>query len=180
MVRLEGREPKLNARFIVTNLKGKPQRIYERIYCTRGEVENRIKELFDVALDRTSCEQVRQAVPHLALLPLIDERGGEPRDQTEPAIRSFEQHRAAVRTGVRNVEAGGQRPVEQLRKQNTRCRDRVAHAKASFHGESSLNKRFLSRGGLRVLYDSRIIQARAAVIPGAAKVRRTRAGARRR
>lgn len=57
VVRLEGREPKLNARFVVTNLTGKAQRIYERIYCMRGEVENRIKELFDVALDRTSCSR---------------------------------------------------------------------------------------------------------------------------
>jgi hypothetical protein len=57
VVRLEGREPRLNARFVVTNLPGKPQRIYERIYCQRGEVENRIKELFDVALDRTSCSR---------------------------------------------------------------------------------------------------------------------------
>jgi len=55
VVRLEGREPRLNARFVVTNLTRKPQRIYERIYCQRGEVENRIKELFDVAIDRTSC-----------------------------------------------------------------------------------------------------------------------------
>jgi len=52
---LEGREPRLNARFVVTNLPGKAQRIYERIYCMRGETENRIKELFDVAIDRTSC-----------------------------------------------------------------------------------------------------------------------------
>jgi len=55
MVRLEGREPRMNARFVVTNLPGKAQRIYERIYCMRGEAENRIKELFDVAIDRTSC-----------------------------------------------------------------------------------------------------------------------------
>ena len=59
VVRLEGREPRLNARFVVTNLRGKAQRIYERIYCMRGEVENRIKELFDVALDRTSCSKFR-------------------------------------------------------------------------------------------------------------------------
>ena len=59
VVRLEGREPRLNPRFVVTNLKGKPRRIYERIYCQRGEIENRIKELFDVALDRTSCSQFR-------------------------------------------------------------------------------------------------------------------------
>jgi hypothetical protein len=59
VVRLEGREPRLNARFVVTNLRGKAQRIYERIYCMRGEVENRIKELFDVAIDRTSCSRFR-------------------------------------------------------------------------------------------------------------------------
>ncbi len=59
VVRLEGREPKLNPRFVVTNLTGKPQRIYENIYCMRGEIENRIKELFDVALDRTSCLKFR-------------------------------------------------------------------------------------------------------------------------
>ncbi len=57
VVRLEGREPRLNARFVVTNLHGKAQRIYERIYCMRGEIENRIKELCDVALDRTSCSK---------------------------------------------------------------------------------------------------------------------------
>jgi DDE family transposase len=59
VVRLEGREPRVNARFVVTNLAGKARRIYERIYCLRGEVENRIKELFDVALDRTSCSRFR-------------------------------------------------------------------------------------------------------------------------
>ncbi len=59
VVRLDGREPRPNARFVVTNLTGKAQRIYERIYCLRGEVENRIKELFDVALDRTSCAKFR-------------------------------------------------------------------------------------------------------------------------
>jgi Transposase DDE domain group 1 len=59
VVRLEGRAPRRNPRFVVTNLSGKAQRIYERIYCMRGEVENRIKELFDVALDRTSCSKFR-------------------------------------------------------------------------------------------------------------------------
>src|SRR5207245_4388067 len=59
VVRLEGREPRLNPRFVVTNLKCQPQRIYEKIYCLRGEIENRIKELFDVAIDRTSCSKFR-------------------------------------------------------------------------------------------------------------------------
>lgn len=99
-------------------------------------------------------EQVAQAVAHLARLPLIDERGGESRDQAEPPIRGLEQHRAAIGAGVGDVESNRQRPVEQLREQHTRCRGKVAHAKASFRGESTLNKRFLPRGGLRATYDS--------------------------
>ena len=59
VVRLDGREPKDNPRFVVTNLRGKAQRIYERTYCMRGEIENRIKELFEVAIDRTSCSRFR-------------------------------------------------------------------------------------------------------------------------
>lgn len=53
-----GREPRDNPRFVVTNLKGDPQRIYEKIYCARGEIENRIKELHDgLDLGRTSCSR---------------------------------------------------------------------------------------------------------------------------
>ena len=59
VVRHPDREPRLNPRFVVTNLKGRPKRIYERVYCPRGEIENRIKELFDVAFDRTSCSRFR-------------------------------------------------------------------------------------------------------------------------
>jgi hypothetical protein len=59
VVQLAGREPRDNPRFVVTNLTRSPRRIYERIYCQRGEIENRIKELFDVALDRTSCSSFR-------------------------------------------------------------------------------------------------------------------------
>jgi hypothetical protein len=45
-----------NPRYIVTNLPGEPQALYEQIYCARGEMENRIKEqqLYLFA-DRTSC-----------------------------------------------------------------------------------------------------------------------------
>jgi hypothetical protein len=51
-----GREPKDNPRFIVTNIRGWPQRIYEQIYCARGDIENRIKELKEgLQIDRTSC-----------------------------------------------------------------------------------------------------------------------------
>lgn len=52
----DGRKPKENPRFVITNLKGSPRHIYEKIYCPRGDVENRIKELKDgLEIDRTSC-----------------------------------------------------------------------------------------------------------------------------
>ena len=55
VVRAEGKEPKDNPRFVITNLKQSPQWIYEQVYCQRGEIENRIKELHDLQIDRTSC-----------------------------------------------------------------------------------------------------------------------------
>lgn len=45
-----------NPRFVVTNLEGDPQALYEQIYCARGDMENRIKEQqLDLFADRTSC-----------------------------------------------------------------------------------------------------------------------------
>jgi len=45
-----------NTRFVVTNLTGDPQHLYDRRYCQRGEMENRIKEQqLDLFADRTSC-----------------------------------------------------------------------------------------------------------------------------
>ena len=56
MVLHEGRQPKLNVRFVLTDIGGSAQRIYERIYCRRGDAENRLKELkAGPGLDRTSC-----------------------------------------------------------------------------------------------------------------------------
>ena len=51
----DGKEPKDNPRFVITNMKQTPQWIYERVYCQRGEIENRIKELHALQIDRTSC-----------------------------------------------------------------------------------------------------------------------------
>ena len=56
VVRLGDREPRDNPRFVVTNLRQTPRFVYERIYCARGDIENRIKELLDgLQIDRTSC-----------------------------------------------------------------------------------------------------------------------------
>jgi len=55
VTRLEGREPKNNPRFVVTNLRNTPRTVYQR-YRERGDVENRIKELqYGLQIDRTSC-----------------------------------------------------------------------------------------------------------------------------
>lgn len=51
-----GREPRDNPRFVITNLRQSPEWIYRRIYCARGDSENRLKELHrDLAFGRTSC-----------------------------------------------------------------------------------------------------------------------------
>jgi hypothetical protein len=55
VVRAEGKKPKDNPRFVITNMKQSPQWLYEQIYCQRGEIENRIKELHELQIDRTSC-----------------------------------------------------------------------------------------------------------------------------
>jgi len=55
VVRADGKVPKDNPRFVITNMKQTPQWIYEQLYCQRGEIENRIKELHALQIDRTSC-----------------------------------------------------------------------------------------------------------------------------
>jgi hypothetical protein len=56
VVRLPGRKPKDNPRFVITNLKQSPRWIYRHIYSDRGDSENRIKELkLGLEMDRTSC-----------------------------------------------------------------------------------------------------------------------------
>jgi hypothetical protein len=47
-----------NPRFVVTNLPGEPQSLYDEVYCARGEMENRIKEQqLMLFADRTSCHR---------------------------------------------------------------------------------------------------------------------------
>ena len=54
VVRHPGRAPKNNPRFVVTNLPDDPEAVYQ-LYCQRGDVENRLKELHHgLELDRKS------------------------------------------------------------------------------------------------------------------------------
>jgi len=49
-----------NPRFVVTSLKGDVRRLYEEVYCARGEMENRIKEQqLSLFADRTSATTMR-------------------------------------------------------------------------------------------------------------------------
>jgi hypothetical protein len=53
----EGKKPKDNPRFVITNMTQSPQWLYEKVYCQRGDIENRIKELHALEIDRTSCSR---------------------------------------------------------------------------------------------------------------------------
>jgi hypothetical protein len=51
---------KENPRFVVTSLReDEPQALYEKLYCARGEMENRIKEQLCLFADRLSTETMR-------------------------------------------------------------------------------------------------------------------------
>ena len=56
LVKAEHTDQGSNPRFVVTNLAGDAQKLYDEVYCARGEMENRIKEQqLGLFADRTSC-----------------------------------------------------------------------------------------------------------------------------
>ncbi len=56
IVKAEHSDRGANPRYVVTNLEGGSERLYDDIYCARGEMENRIKEQqLGLFSDRTSC-----------------------------------------------------------------------------------------------------------------------------
>lgn len=58
ITRLEYGEQGTNPRFVVTNLQGDAQALYDTLYCQRGEAENRIKEAqLDLFGTRASCSR---------------------------------------------------------------------------------------------------------------------------
>jgi hypothetical protein len=67
IARLEHGAQGADARFIVTSLNGDASELYERLYCARGEAENRIKEAqLDLFGRRASCH--RYAANQMRLL----------------------------------------------------------------------------------------------------------------
>ena len=63
VAKAEWTQGEANPRFVVTSLgrdEAKAKRLYEKIYCARGEMENRIKECqLDLYADRTSTATMR-------------------------------------------------------------------------------------------------------------------------
>lgn len=56
---IDGKE---NPRYVVTSLSATAwpaQKLYEELYCARGDMENRIKEQFTLFADRVSTESIR-------------------------------------------------------------------------------------------------------------------------
>lgn len=51
-----GMRQEIDVRYVVTSLEGDPERLYEGVYCQRGQAENLIKlHKAQLASDRTSC-----------------------------------------------------------------------------------------------------------------------------
>jgi hypothetical protein len=94
VVTLERRNPRDNLRFVVTNLSGSPESLWQ-LYARRGDSENRIKELkCDLQMDRTSstcflANQLRVLLAATAFVLLQALRG---------ALRDTELARAQVGT----------------------------------------------------------------------------------
>jgi len=57
IAKAEHTEKGANPRFVITNIVGNPQRLYDRRYCARGEMENRVKEQMMLFADRASAHR---------------------------------------------------------------------------------------------------------------------------
>ena len=57
IAKIEHSQHGVNPRYVVTNLEGDAKQLYDKLYCARGDMENRIKEnQLDMFGDRTSCQ----------------------------------------------------------------------------------------------------------------------------
>ena len=96
ITRLEYGAQGTNPRFIVTNLEGDAVQLYDRLYCQRGEAENRIKEAqLDMFGTRASCtrfpaNQLRVLLAALAYTLMVRLR--------ELALHASELERASAAT----------------------------------------------------------------------------------
>src|SRR5580658_7974057 len=86
IARVEAGPQGADSRFIVTNLPGLPQALYNKVYCARGRAENLIKaHKLHLASDRTSCSratanQFRLLIHTAAYWLMLSLRGLAPRN----------------------------------------------------------------------------------------------------
>jgi hypothetical protein len=95
-------------------------------------------------------KQVDKLVANLASLPLVPQAGRQAGSEAEPLVDSLQENRATVGAAVRLVKPGNKRFVEEIREENSLCRDRIIQAKASCVAEVGVSNRFLPRGGFCV------------------------------
>ena len=126
---------KQNPRYVVTSLDGErwpPQRLYEQLYCGRGEAENRIKEQLSLFADRMSTEtlranQLRLHLSSLAYVLLVGLRrlglkGTQwARAQTETIRRGLLKIGALVKVSVRRGASVAGQPATPMRRRSRRC-----------------------------------------------------------
>ncbi len=85
IARVEAGPQGADSRFIITNLRGLPKALYEKVYCARGQAENLIKaHKLHLASDRTSCSkatanQFRLLIHTAAYWLMLTLRGLAPR-----------------------------------------------------------------------------------------------------
>jgi Transposase DDE domain group 1 len=86
IARVEAGPQGADSRFVVTNLPGLPQALYDKVYCARGQAENLIKaHKLHLASDRTSCSkatanQFRLLIHTAAYWLMLSLRGLAPRN----------------------------------------------------------------------------------------------------
>ena len=129
IARIEHGPKGANPRYIVTNLEGDAQDLYEKLYCARGDMENRIKEQQLDLFRRPHLvpQVVAQPIPPVALQPRLcagrdhpASRAGRHRDGPRPgrhhpsqALEDRRRHRAqhAARALPTLQRLPGQGPV---------------------------------------------------------------------
>ena len=85
IAKIEHSKHGVNPRYVVTNLEGDAKQLYDKLYCARGDMENRIKEnQLDMFGDRTSCQHWwPKSVPVVTRLAGLHPDRGDPADRIE-------------------------------------------------------------------------------------------------
>jgi len=110
VARIEASQRGTDTRFVVTNLADKPKRLYERVYCARGQMENLIKaHKRHLASDRTSCtsalaNQFRLVLHSAAYVLLHALRAAAPKRSFWRRAQFDTLHLRLLKLGARVVE----------------------------------------------------------------------------